>query len=57
MQSSYTLHKQVCVQSTVLHSLFFVFIFWNNLKALIQLFSIGLCVFFISFENEDMSNI
>ena len=46
MGNSVNLHPaQVCVQSTVLQSLFFVFMFWNNLKAFINFASNGLCVF------------
>jgi hypothetical protein len=57
VQSSYTLHKQVCVQSTVLHSLFCVFIVWNNLKAGINSFSSGLYIFLIIMEYGDVSHI
>lgn len=58
MGSSVNLHPaQVCVQSTVLQSLFFVFISWNNLKAFINFSSNGLYVFFISLDYEDVSNI
>lgn len=58
MGNSVNLHPaQVCVQSTVLQSLFFDLIYCNNLKAFINFSSNGLCVFLISLEYEDMSNI